>query len=287
MQDGMTRIYIVPALGRIPLGKLSPQNVEAFLNDQRKAGLSPRTVQYLHATLRRALGRALKWSLVPRNVATLVDAPSTRRKEVEPLTPEEARVLLDAIKGERMEALYSVALAVGLRKGEALGLRWADVDLDAGTIAVRRSLQRAGGRLQFVEPKSTRSRRTVALPNAAITALRTHRARQLQERLFAGPKWQEQGLVFTTTIGTPLEPRNVTRHFHRTLTRTGLPPKRFHDLRHTCASLLLAQGVHPRVVMEILGHSQIGLTMDTYSHVIPALQREAAGQMDAVLMGEK
>ncbi len=283
---GHVRLHIAPALGRVRLGKLSPQDVQRFLNTKLGEGHSPRTVQYMHAVLRRALGQALKWGMVARNVATLVDPPRVERPEVQPLSPDQARAFLAAVQGTRLEALYSVALAVGLRRGEALGLRWTDVDLDTGTLKVRTSLQRVDGRLQLVEPKTARSRRTIALPQSAIIALRHHRVRQLQERLLAGQRWHDTGMVFTTTIGTPLDPRNVYRHFQRALAEAGLPRKRFHDLRHTCATLLLAQGVHPRVVMDILGHSQIALTMDTYSHVIPTLQREAAGRMDALLAGD-
>ena len=279
----LVRLHIAPVLGRHQLVKLGPQDVQHFLNDKLSDGLSPRTVRYLHAVLRCALGRAMKWGLVTRNVATLVDPPAHQRPYVKPLTPNQARAFLDAVKGDRLAALYSVALAVGLRQGEALGLRWEDIDFDAGRLTVRVALQRLDGRLQLVEPKTVRSRRTIALPQTAVSALRTHRAQQLQERLFAGSRWQGTGLVFTTTFGTPIDARNLTRQFHRILREADLPRIRFHDLRHTCASLLLAQGVHPRVVMEILGHSQISLTMDTYSHVIPALQREAAGQMDEIL----
>jgi len=303
----LVKVHIVPDLGHIILSKLSPQDLQAFLNAKLKARrgnlskripknsdakpaeqkkpetLSPRTVQYLYAVLRRALGQALKWGLVARNVATLVNPPSVRRPEVQPLTPDEARQLLDAIDGDRMAALYSVALALGVRQGEALGLRWEDVDLEAATLTIRKAMQRVHGKLELVDPKTTKSRRTVALPHVAVDALRAHRVRQLEERLLAGSRWHDEGLVFSTTIGTPLDGRNVTRHFQKLLLGAGLPRQRFHDLRHTCASLLLAQGVHPRVVMETLGHSQIKLTMDTYSHVIPQLQREAAGQMDALL----
>ena len=240
----------------------------------------------MHAVLRRALGQALKWGLVARNVATLVDPPRVQRREVQPLGPDQARAILAAVQGDRLEALYSVALAVGLRRGEALGLRWTDVEFDAGALAVRAALQRVNGKLQLVQPKTARSRRTIALPQSVIVALHRHRVRQLQERLLAGQRWHDTGFVFTTTLGTPLDPRNVYRHFQRALDKAGLPRKRFPDLRHTCATLLLAQGVHPRVVMDILGHSQIALTMDTYSHVIPALQREAAGRMDALLAGD-
>ncbi len=281
--DQLVRLHISPAPGRITLAKLGPQDLQAMLNAKLEGGLSPRTVQYLRATLRRALGRALKWDMVPRTVATLVDSPKVQRPEVQPFTPEESRALLTAVTGNRLEALYSLALVVGLRRSEALGRLWENVDLDAGTLSIRTTFQRISGKLELVEPKTARSRRTIALPQSAVAALRAHRTRQLQERLLAGPRWKATGLVFTSRTGTPLSPRNVNRDYSRLLAKSGLPKKRFHDLRHTCASLLLAEGAHPRVVMEILGHSQMSLTMDTYSHVIPALQREAAKQMDDIL----
>lgn len=277
------RNHISPAIGHIKLAKLTPQHVQALLNEKLGEGLAPATVRYMHAVLRRALKQAFKWDLVSRNVAVLVDAPRVAQKEIEPFTPEQARVFLDAIRGDRLEALYSVALAVGLRKGEVLGLKWSDVHLDKRTLTVRASLQRINGALVLVEPKSKQSRRTVALPQIVIDTVRVHRVRQIQERLLAGSRWQDHGLVFPTTIGTPMDTRNLTRHFRRALQDAGLPLRRFHDLRHSCASLLLVQGVHPRVVMEILGHSQISLTMNTYSHVIDKLQHEAAAQIDAVL----
>jgi integrase len=206
---------------------------------------------------------------------------------VRTLSSEQARSFLDAVQGDRLEALYTVAIALGLRQGEILGLRWIDVDFDAGTITVARALQRVGGRLMFVPPKSARSLRTVSMPTTLVAALRAHRARQLQERLAAGPDWNPDDLVFTSSTGTPLDSRNVTRRFQAALERAGLPRMRFHDARHTCATLLLAQGVQPRVVMETLGHSQISLTMNTYAHVIPELQREAADRMEAVLAGDE
>ena len=279
----LVRGHIVPAVGHLQLAKLSPQHVQSFINDKLAEGLSPRTVQYLHAVLRRALNQALKWDLLPRNVATLVEPPRVRRPEVQPLTTDQVQIFLEATRGDRLEALYTLVLAVGLRQGEALGLRWTDLELDGGTLSVRTALQRIGGKLCLVEPKTARSRRTITLPPVVVSALRLHRARQLQERLLAGANWQDTGLVFTTTIGTPMDARNLTKRFQKALKGAGLPKKRFHDLRHTCASLLLVQGVHPRVVMEILGHSQMSLTMDTYSHVMPTLQQEAAGLMEALL----
>ncbi len=279
----LVRLHLAPGLGHYRLAQLGPQHVQAFLNARQAAGLSPRTVQYLRAVLRRALGQALKWGLVARNIVTLTDPPRVRRPEVQPLGPEQARTFLATVRGDRLEALYAVAVALGLRQGEALGLRWQDVDLDAGTLRVAVALQWLDGAHQLVEPKSARSRRTLPLPPTVVAALRAHRARQLEERLKVGSYWQDRGLVFTTTLGTPLDARNLTRWYKGLLARAGLPSLRFHDLRHTAASLLLVQGVAPRVVMETLGHSQISLTLDTYSHVMPVLQREAADQMEAIL----
>lgn len=275
--------HIIPELGRIVLSRLGPQDVQQFVNKKLATGLSPRTVQYLHAILRRALGQALKWGLVARNVATLADAPHVEHVEVEPLTPQEARAFLDAVHGDRLEALYTVGFALGLRRGEALALRWDDIDFDAGTLRVRRALQRIEGKLQFFEPKTKQSRRTITLPQVALAALHAHRVQQLEERLLLGNEWQEHGLVFTTSRGTPIEPRNALRSFHAALKKAGIRHQRFHDTRHACASLLLAQGVQARVVMEILGHTRIGTTMDIYSHVMPSLRNEAASQMDAAL----
>ena len=310
------RRHIAPALGKLLLTKLGPQHVQGFIKDKlapRPCGpcggtgkepgkhkekkdcracrgngsirLSPRSVQYMHSVLSRALNRAVKWDLVPRNVCKLVSPPRVPRHPVEPLSPEEARRLLTAINGDRNEALYSVAMALGLRKGEALGLRWSDIDLEAETLHVRHALQRLKGKRELVEPKSERSRRTLPLPAFAVKVLRAHRAHQMQERLLAGSRWQEGGYVFTSTIGTPMDERNVSRLFKVALAKAGIAPKRFHDLRHTAASLLLAQGVHPRTVMETLGHSQISLTLNTYSHVLPSVLREAADKMEAIIGG--
>jgi integrase len=277
------RLHLKPTLGRIVLSRLRPQQVQALLNAKLASGLSPRSVGIVHAVLRTALNQGVQWDMVPRNVAALVQPPRVTRAEISPLTPEQARDFLDAVRGDRLEALYSVGLALGLRQGEILGLRWADVDLEGGTIRVTQALQRVNGRLDFVEPKSLSSRRTIPMPATVARALRAHRPWQLEERLAAGARWRESDLVFTTSLGTPLDSRNITRRFQVALERAGLPRLRFHDLRHTAASLMLAQGVPARVVMETLGHSQISLTMNTYSHVVPALQREAADRMEAIL----
>jgi integrase len=279
----IVRLYLKPELGRIVLSKLEPHDVQAMLNRLFERGLSARTVSHVHARLRGALNQAVKWGMVPRNVAALVDPPRVPQSEVTPLDPQQARRLLEVLEGERLQALFAVPLAAGLRPGEALGLRWQDVNFEAGTINIFQEVQRLEGKLRLQELKTRRSRRTISLPNSVLDLLRAHQARQQEARTLLGPEWKETGLVFTTWFGTALEPRNVVRSFKRILQKAGLPDIRFYDLRHTCASLLLAQCVHPRVVMEILGHSQISLTMNTYSHVIPQLQQEAASKLDALL----
>ena len=281
----IVRVHLVPGLGALRLARLSPPQVQAFLNAKTAAGCSPRTVAYLRAVLRQALGQAERWGLVSRNVAKLVDPPRVPRREVHPFDPEEAAAFIAAIRGDRLEALYVTALGTGLRQGELLGLAWRDLDLDAGTLRVRQALQRNRSGLVLVEPKSASSHRTVALPAIVVDGLRRHRVRQLEERLAAGGRWPDdpRDLVFLSTTGTPLEGVNVTRRFQALLAEAELPRQRFHDLRHACATLLLAQGVAPRVVMETLGHSQISLTMNTYSHVVPSMARHAADRMDAAL----
>jgi len=283
--EQLVRLHLKPALGRLPLVKLTPEHVQQFMNDKLGAGLSARTVQYLRAVLRRALSQALRWNLVARNVATLVDPPKAKRKAVRVMSPDEVSLFLDAAKGQRFEPLLIVAISTGLRQGELLGLRWEDVDLPASVIHVRHAVQRINSKLTLTEPKTERSRRTIRLPQIAAKALQTQRARQNEERLAAGGRWNDLGFVFGTSIGTPLDARNLTRHFARVLTRAGLPRLKFHSLRHSCASLLLTQHVPARAVMELLGHSEIRLTMDTYSHVMPQLMTEAANAMDDALGG--
>lgn len=282
--ESIVRKHIVPAIGRVPVRKLTPQHVQRLLNEKHAAGLNPKR---MHGVLRAALNQAVKFGIVPRNVATMVTPPRIARYEIEAFTPDQIRTLLASLKGHRLEALYSVAVAMGLRQGEALGLRWEDVDFAGGTLRVRYALQRIDRKFELVEPKTQKSRRTLYLPALTLTALREHRTRQLEERLAYGPDWARTDLVFTTPVGTPIDSRNLTLSFQRLLKRIGLPKRRFHDLRHSCATLLLVQGVPARVVMETLGHSQITLTLNTYSHVPSELQREAATRMNDFLSERK
>ena len=279
----IVRVHLAPAIGAIPLVRLGPADVQRMVNDAVTGGRKPQTVRNVHAVLRRALNQAVRWGVLPRNVATMVDLPRSRRYEAPVLTSEGARAVLAAVEGDRIGPVVVVTLATGMRQGEALGLRWSDVDLEAGQLTIRQTLQRAGTRPLYSEPKTSRSRRTIVLPAAAVAALRAQRSRQLQERLMAGSRWQDSGLVFTSGIGTPMMPGDLTKRLQRLLADAGLPRLRYHDLRHGTASLLTAQGIHPRTIMEILGHSTIAVTMNTYAHFAPALQREAASSLDAVL----
>lgn len=274
---------IAAELGHHRLDRLAPEHLEAFYRDCEKEGLAPASVLQMHRILSRALKIAVQRGRVARNVATLVDAPSVTRDEVKPLTRDEARQILAAAAQRRDGPRWAVALALGLRQGEALGLRWADVDLDEGTITIRWALQRQpGGGLVFVPPKSAKSRRTILLPAELATMLRKHRAAQKAERL-AARRWEDQDLVFCQPNGLPYDPRSDLRAWKQLLRDAGVRETRLHDARHTAATLMLQMHIKPRVVMEILGHSQIGLTLGTYSHVVRELAEDAAKRIDEAL----
>ena len=278
------RLYLKPVLGGLRLWDLRPDHLQALYADMLKRGLNPATVRLCHATIRTALNDALRWGLAARNVAQAVRPPRPERREMKTWTPEEARRFLEAAAGSRFEAAYRLALYCGLRIGELAGLKWEDIDLEAGRLQVRRTVQRVNGLgLVVGEPKSAAGRRQVVLPAQVVEALRRRRLAQKEERLLAGPRWEESGHVFTTPTGKPLDPRALERDLARWVRKAGLPRIRFHDLRHTCATLLLSQGVHPKVVQELLGHSQISITLGVYSHVLPTLQEQAAKAMEALL----
>jgi len=273
--------HIEPHIGGIPLARLTPQEVQKMLV-VLATNVSPQMALRARRILRAALNRAMKWGYITRNAAALTDAPKVTPRETTALTPAEATAFLAAVADDRLEALYTVALALGLRQGEALGLRWQDVDLEAGTLAVRYQLQRVDGKPALVEPKTPKSRRTLALPALAVDALRRHRVRQLEERLWAGIRWQEQGLIFTSTIGTPVDEHNLRKQFRALLVAAKIRHIRFHDLRHSAGSLLAAQGATGRDIMEVLGHSQISTTV-RYTHVYDERRAELAAMMDTAL----
>jgi integrase len=282
---GIVRRYLIPQLGKVRLTRLNPEHVQRMMRTLEGQGLSPRTRQYARAVLRRALGHAERWGLVARNAAALVDSPKLPPPRTDDaLDLDAAKALLAAARGDRLEALVTLALSVGLRKGEALALKWDSVDLDAGSLTISATLDRVRGEgLVLSEPKTARSRRTIPLPEACADALRDHRRRQLSERLRAGDTWQDGAFVFTTPFGAPLDPRNVTRWFHGLTQDAGLGKLRFHALRHSAATLMLAQGVPLEIISRTLGHAGYAITADVYAHVGGELLRSGADAMDRAL----
>jgi integrase len=282
--EQIVRVHIRPVFGKLKLKNVTPAHVRGLYREKLEVGLSPRTVQYIHVTLHKALKQAVADGLIPRNATEAVKPPQVRKEEIRPLTAEQVKMLFEAVRGDRLESLYILAVHTGLRQGELLGLKWGDVDLEAGTLQVRRTLTTAKGGPVLRAPKTKGSRRTVKLSPTALKALRSHLERQLGEIDRAGELWRENGLIFASESGEPLDRHYVTTHrFKPLLKRAGLPQIRFHDLRHTCATLLLSQNVNPKVVSEMLGHATIAITLDTYSHVLPNMQESAAAAMEEVL----
>ena len=277
------RLYLAPGLGRKRLEKLTTADVRGFLNAQREDGVSAHKMQAMHAVLRNALQNAMREDLVARNVAALVRVPQAGTREFRPWSVDEAVTFLDEARQHPLHAAFVLVIALGLRRGEVLGVAWDQVDLEGGTVRVRQQLQRIGGQLQLTDVKTRRSGRMVPLPDLCVRALRKRRADQATDRLAAGERWEETGLVFTTRHGTPVEPRNLARTFDLVCDRAGVRRIRLHDTRHTCASLLAAAGTHPRTIMAILGHSQIGVTMNVYTHVTTEDQRAAVGLVGGLL----
>lgn len=292
---GLIRTHITPRLGSIILQELTASKLNAFYAEllstgrhDGTGGLSPKTVRNVHVVLRKALSDAARWGLLTRNVAELADPPKLRNAgsvEMQTWTAEEIRGFLDHIEKDRLFAAWMLSVATGMRRGEILGLRWQDVDLDARTLAVRQTLLTVDYKLTFSTPKTNRSRRVIALDDQTVAALRSYRARQLEERLAWGPAYVENELVFTRENGEPIHPDRFSQMFDKHVKESGLPRIRLHDLRHTHATLALQAGVHPKVVSERLGHSTVAFTMDVYSHVIPAMQADAADKVAALIFG--
>ncbi|MEN3332070.1 MAG: integrase [Blastocatellia bacterium] len=251
-------------------------------------GLSARTVRYTHVVINSAFKQAVKWRMLSRNPSAFVDLPRQARKEMQALSPEEAGRFLEAAAEDRYGVLFTLALITGLRSEEYFGLQWKDVELVKGVVTVQRTLvwRTKGGGWYFGEPKTTKSRRNIPLPQMLVRRLTEHKVRQAEEKLKAGPEYQKLDLVFATKKGGPLMHRNLLRnHFSPIVKRAGLPDSiRLYDLRHSCATLLLAAGEHPKVVSERLGHASITLTLDTYSHVLPSMQKAASEKLESLLV---
>jgi integrase len=276
--------HIKPVLGGVKLKRLNSVHLQSFYRNRVDARLSGSTVHKMHDILRRGLAQAVKWHLVPRNAAEAATPPRPDPKEMQALSVDEARRLLESAGEDRLEALYVLAIHTGMRQGELLALSWQDVDLENAVASVRRTLTRSGGKVVFGKPKTKKSRRSIRLTPQAVEALRVHLKRQLQDIEILGDRYQDQGLVFTTNTGAPINPSNLgQRSFASLLKRAGLPHMRFHDLRHTCATLLLSRGVHPKLVQELLDHATIAITLDTYSHVMPSMGDATAKALEDAL----
>lgn len=288
--DQIVRHHLIPALGHHPLLKLQPLHVSAAwskgLAQGRRdgtGGLSAQTVKHHHRILSQALKRAVRWRLVARNPAEDVDPPRPQRKEIAILSREETATLLKAINHTRLYIPVLLAVTTGMRRGEVLGLRWRDVDLEDGALSVAQVLEQTSDGLSFQPPKTARSRRLITLPALTVNALRSHKARQAQERLKLGLGRDDDGLVVCRSDGQPVQPRSLTHEFTRQVKRAGGRRVRFHDLRHTHISHLLQNGVHPKVASERAGHASVSITLDVYSHVMPGMQEEAASRIDEFL----
>lgn len=288
------RRHLVPKLGNVLLQRLTGDQLNALyaelLTDGRHDGkpLSARTVRYVHAIARMALSDAVRWELVTRNVSERADPPkqARNREAMRTWTAPQLRAFLASRGEDRLYALWALLASTGMRRGEALGLSWEHVDLDAGRVAVRRALVTVGYRIEFSEPKTAKSRRSVALDAGTVGVLREHRKAQLAERLALGPAWDDHGLVFTREDGAPVHPDRVSKLFEQHVATASLPRIRLHDLRHTHATLALQAGIHAKVVSERLGHSTIAMTLDTYSHAIPAMEEDAAARVAALVFGD-
>ena len=286
----LIRVHILPQLGHLKLDKINPVILQRFYrnkleqDDNQNTGgkLSHRTVRYIHSIIRMSLDQAVKWNLVIRNVADIVDQPRETKKEMTVWNPEQVGIFLSFLREHRLYALYFIALATGMRQGEILGLRWSDIDWQTKQFYVATSLS-PGRELSEVKPAN--SKRNVSVSADVLAVLKQHRVNMLEEKLALGQEYvgNEDQLVFHSSIGTPLSARNVLRHFKAMQKKCGVPEIRFHDLRHTSATLMLMKGIHPKVVSERLGHSSVKFTMEKYSHVLPNMQEEAAAVLDEYL----
>ena len=289
-KDLLTR-YVRHEIGNTKLAKVNALMIQKLYSDMQARGLSPRVVRYTHAVLSSALKQAVKWGLLMRNPASLVELPKQTRKEMQALSPDDAAKFLEAAKDDRWGIVFALALMTGMRPEEYLGLQWKDIDFDQGIVTIQRTLvwRRKGGGWYFGEPKTNRSRRNIPIPFSLVSALRDHKRYQAEQRMKAGPNYHALELVFATPDGGPLMPQNLyRRHFKPILKRAGLSPTiRMYDLRHSCATLLLAADINPKVVSERLGHSTVTLTLDVYSHVLPSMQKEATDRLESLLTASR
>jgi integrase len=281
----MSGVLSLPALGGLPLQGLMPTHLNKLYGDLRTAGRAPKTIRNIHGVLSKALADAERWGLVGRNAACLADVPAIARPKLRVWSPEQTRAFLAAVANDRLFAAWLLAATTGMRRGELLGLRWEDIDLDTGVVRVAQARVRAGNQVVAGEPKTARGRRTIALDPTTVAALRQHRKRQTEERLAAGPDYADSGLAFTMPGGTPIHPNRFSLWFRRHVRAAGLPAIRLHDMRHSYATAGLAAGVPPKVMSERLGHATVAFTLDTYTSALPAMDKSAADVVAGLILG--
>lgn len=277
--------YIVPRLGNIGLDKLTPQHLISLYDDLKygERKLAPQTIKHLHKILSDGMETACKWGLIRNNTVKLVKPPSVPRGEMKVWTEEQLICFLEQVKSTRYYVYFLLAATTGMRRGEVLGLRWEDIDFDTAKLTVRRSLSRGYKGHTIQELKTAAGIRTVTLPQQTVAALRKHKLHQAKEKLAAGAGYEDAGFVAMTTFGTLMKPQQLEEAWYKALKQSELPKIRFHDLRHGHASLLLKAGIHIKIISERLGHSNITITLNTYSHLLPGMQQEAAEKMDELL----
>lgn len=285
-------VHVVPRIGRLQLSRLGPAQLNAMYGElldsgraDGRGGLSAKSVRHVHTCLHKAFKDGMRWGYLARNPADAADPPTPRTAEMTVWSPEETRAFLHSVEDDRLYAAWFLLATTGMRRGEALGLRWDDVDLDLRRLSVVRQLTTVNYQLAVSEPKTAKGRRSVVLDLETVKVLRSHRARQAEERLANGDMWKETGLVFTQEDGSPIHPHRFSAWFEQRRRAAGLPRIRLHDVRHSYATAALSAGVPAKVVSERLGHANITITLDTYSHVLPSLQEDAADKVAALILG--
>jgi integrase len=283
--EQLIRTYIIPYLGKVTARDLRPEHIQAFYNNLFDKQVGVHTIRKIHITLHNALQQAVKTGMIGRNPASFAQPPKEPATEMGILNESQASQFLVAAQDHRWEALFHLAVISGMRQMELLGLKWSDLDWNRQTLKIERQLLRTNGQgVKFTTPKTRYGRRSIVLGRKTIEIIRKHYERQQTDRLSTGDEWQEYGLIFSTSIGTPIHPRNLLRTFKKLLQDAGLPPIRFHDLRHTAASLLLNQGIPVITVSRRLGHAKASITLDVYGHLIPSMQSEVAEMIDDLVI---
>jgi integrase len=282
----VVRLHIKPELGKVQLAKLTPLQVQRFYGKLLDDGLSKSTVNNIHAMFHRALSQAMKWGLLTRNVTEMTEPPTRTKREYIVWTGDQVRSFLAVAERDEYAALWRLAVYTGMRRGELLGLKWEDIDLNKAVLSVKRTYSRGtDNKFEAGQTKTASGRRQITLPSNVVESLRTHRVQQLEARVHLKGDYHDQGYVFADAIGDVTHPNTLTHHFHNLIADAKLPRIRIHDLRHGHATLLMEDGVHPKVVSERLGHSNTRVTLDLYSHVTPTMQRQVSNRLESLIEG--